>query len=153
MMEWLSFIPARHPRNAHAIPKMQIRTRLVLSLVLVSAYCTCHKSAYSSVTCLSLYSVQYIHIYPIIISLIATTNMLCMQNNAYSTWRMQHLLHLITVMTTRSSDNNPVVFGNLRKRLGLTEQLSDILDALRLLLVFAHHAQGRSEEFLAVLHL
>jgi hypothetical protein len=76
-----------------------------------------------------------------------------MQNNAYPIRRMQHLLHLITITTTRLF-NVSTIFGILlRKRLRLTEQLPDILDALRLLLVFAHHAQGRSEEFLAVLHL
>jgi len=80
-----------------------------------------------------------------------TTQMLGLQNNAYSVRRMQHLLHLITI-TTRSA-NNTIIVRTLRKRLRLTEQLSDILDALRLLLVFTHHAQGRSEEFLAVLHL
>lgn len=77
--------------------------------------------------------------------------MLCQQNDAYSGRRMQHLLHLITIATR--SLNTPIVLRTLRKRLRLTEQLSDILDALRLLFVFTHHAKGRSEEFLAILHL
>ena len=76
---------------------------------------------------------------------------LCLQNNAYSVWLMQHLLHLITI-SARSS-GIPIIIRTLRKRLRLTEQLPNILDALRLLLIFTHHAEGRSEELLAVLHL
>jgi len=76
---------------------------------------------------------------------------LSLQNNTYSVGLMQHLVHLVTI-TTCSSDIT-VIIRTLRKRLRLTEQLSDILDALRLLLVLTHHAEGRSEEFLAVLHL
>jgi hypothetical protein len=67
-----------------------------------------------------------------------TMQMLGLQNNAYSGLCMQHLLHLITIITPHS--NTPVVLRTLRKRLRLTEQLSDILDALRFLLVFTHHA-------------
>lgn len=77
--------------------------------------------------------------------------MLCLQNDAYSGRRMQHLLDLITIPTRPCS--TPVVSRILRTRMRLTEQLSDILDALRLLFVFTHHAKGRSEEFLAILHL
>jgi hypothetical protein len=54
---------------------------------------------------------------------------------------MQHLFHLITKTTP--------IFIYLR----LTKQFSNILNTLRLLLVFAHHAQRRSEELLAVLNL
>ena len=64
---------------------------------------------------------------------------------------MQHLLQLIVVLTATSGCE--IVFAILRERLRLTEQLSDILDALRLLFILTHHAQGRSEELLAVLHL
>lgn len=35
----------------------------------------------------------------------------------------------------------------------LAEEFPDILDALSLLLVLAHHAEGRRQELLAVLHL
>lgn len=62
-----------------------------------------------------------------------------LQNNAYSARCIQHLLHLVTI-TTRSANNTAIV-RTLRKRLRLTEQLPDVLDALRLLLVFTHHAQ------------
>ena len=77
---------------------------------------------------------------------------LSLQNNAYSVRHMQHFLHFITI-TTLHSNISVVVCRILRKRLRLTEQLSDILDALRLLLIFTHHAEGRSKEFLAILYL
>ena len=62
-----------------------------------------------------------------------------MQKNADSVGRMQHLLlHLVT--TIIHLPEITIVSTVLRKRLRLTEQLSDILDALRFLLVFTHHA-------------
>lgn len=69
-----------------------------------------------------------------------------MQYDAHSVRRMHHLLHFITITTF-------AVIMILKRCLRLTEQLSDILNALRLLLVFTHHAQGRSQELLAVLNL
>jgi hypothetical protein len=60
---------------------------------------------------------------------------------------MQQALHLRTVFAIT------ITIRILGIASLLAEQFLDILDALRLLLVLAHHAEGRREELLAVLHL
>ena len=69
------------------------------------------------------------------------------QMHSHSVGCMQQTLHLRTVLAIAITIRSLVIASLL------TEEFLDILDALRLLLVLAHHAEGRREELLAVLHL
>jgi hypothetical protein len=60
---------------------------------------------------------------------------------------MQQTLHLQIIFTMTITIHSLVIASPL------TEQFLDVLDALRLLLVLTHHAQGGREELLAVLQL
>ena len=69
------------------------------------------------------------------------------QMHSHSVGCMQQTLHLRTVLAIAITIRSLVIASLL------TEEFLDILDALRLLLVLAHHPEGRREELLAVLHL
>ena len=69
------------------------------------------------------------------------------QDHPHSIGCMQQTLHLRTVLTITITIRSFVIASLL------TEEFLDVLDALRLLLILAHHAEGRREELLAVLHL
>lgn len=69
------------------------------------------------------------------------------QMHSHSVGCMQQTLHLGTVLAITITIRSLVIASLL------TEEFLDILDALRLLLVLAHHAEGRREELFAVLHL
>jgi hypothetical protein len=69
------------------------------------------------------------------------------QNYPHSIGCMQQTLHLRTVLAITIAVRSLVIASLL------TEEFLDVLDALRLLLILAHHAEGRREELLAVLHL
>jgi hypothetical protein len=60
---------------------------------------------------------------------------------------MQQTIHLQIIFTIAITIRSLVIASLL------TEQFLDVLDALRLLLVLTHHAEGRREELFAVLHL
>ena len=69
------------------------------------------------------------------------------QMHSHSVGCMQQTLHLRTVLAIAITIRSLVIASLL------TEEFLDILDALRLLLILAHHAEGRREELFAVLHL
>ena len=69
------------------------------------------------------------------------------QDHPHSIRCMQQTLHLQIIFTMTITIHSLVIASPL------TEQFLDVLDALRLLLVLTHHAQGGREELLAVLHL
>jgi L-lactate permease len=60
---------------------------------------------------------------------------------------MQQTLHLGTVFAITVTIRSLIITSLL------AEEFPDILNALRLLLVLAHHAERRRKELLAVLHL
>ena len=69
------------------------------------------------------------------------------QNRPHSVGCMQQTLHLRTILAITIAVRSLVIASLL------TEEFLDVLDALRLLLILAHHSEGRREELLAVLHL
>jgi hypothetical protein len=69
------------------------------------------------------------------------------QTHAHSVGCMQQTLHLRAFRAITTTIRSLIIASPL------AEEFSDILDALRLLLILAHHTEGGREEFLAVLHL
>jgi hypothetical protein len=69
------------------------------------------------------------------------------QDHPHSIRCMQQTLHLQIIFTIAITIRSLIIASLL------TEQFLDVLDALRLLLVLTHHAEGRREELFPVLHL